>query len=267
MGTNSKRLWSDFVREADAADHAVQVYAEDDELAGAVAAYLAAGFARGEPGVVIATPEHRLLIEAELPETADGLLTWLDAGETVDAILVDGRPDRGRFDAVVGSVLDDVAERFPGRLVRAFGELVDLLVRRGELLAAAELEELWNGALAPRNVSLLCGYHADPFAVEEQVTLFPAVCGTHTRMLLTADPERFQHAVDAALYAALGPDDASRVYRSIADAVAREPAVPVAQHALMWVSAHMPARAEIVVSDARRRYRFALNGVQPAPAA
>lgn len=266
MGTKSKRLWSDFVREADAADHAVQVYTQDGELARTVAAYLAAGFARGEPGLVLATPEHRLLIEAELPETGDGLLTWLDAGETVDALLVEGRPDADRFDALVGRTLDDVAGRFPGRLVRAFGELVDILVRRGERTAAAELEELWNGALAVRNVSLLCGYHADPFAVDEQVTLFPTVCAAHTRMLLTADPERFQHAVDAALYAALGPDDASRVYRAVADAVAREPAVPVAQHALMWVSAHMPARAEIVVADARRRYRFARNGLQPASA-
>jgi hypothetical protein len=266
VGTNSKRLWSDFVREPDAADHAVQVYAEDDELARTVAAYLTAGFARGEPGVVIATPEHRLLVEAALPDAPGDLLTWLDADETLDAFLVEGRPDRDRFEAVVGGVLDDLAARFPGRHVRAFGEMVDLLARRGERVAAAELEELWNGALALRNVSLLCGYHADPFAVDEQVGLFPVVCAAHTRMLLTADPERFQHAVDAALYAALGPDGASRVYRSIADAVVREPAVPVAQHALMWVSAHMPARAEIVVADARRRYRFALSGLQPATA-
>lgn len=267
MGTTLKQVWTGFLLDPEPADHAVQIYREPEELARSVGAYLAAGLARGEPAVVIATPEHRSLVSAELPsDETERLVRWLDAEETLAALLVDGRPDPDRFELVVGGVLDEVAEQFPDRLVRAFGEMVDLLARRGDRTAAVELERLWSHAARTRRFSLLCAYRADPFAVDEQVSLLPSVCAAHSPMLPAADPERFQRAVDAALYETLGPDDASRVYRSIAGAVAMEPGVPVAQHALMWVSANMPARAEIVVAEAQRRYRPGLDARQPAAA-
>ncbi len=69
----------------------MQVYAELDELAESVAAYLATGFAAGEPAVVIATRDHQETFDRFLagagwdPEVLAeaGLLLTLDADETL----------------------------------------------------------------------------------------------------------------------------------------------------------------------------------------
>ena len=50
--------WTQFLRASAPSDHGAHVYGDVGELAQSVGAYLAAGFDRGEPAVVIATPEH-----------------------------------------------------------------------------------------------------------------------------------------------------------------------------------------------------------------
>src|SRR3982074_3558384 len=52
------KTWADFLAGADRCGHAVQIYADVDELADSVATYLARGFDAGEPAVVVATSEH-----------------------------------------------------------------------------------------------------------------------------------------------------------------------------------------------------------------
>jgi hypothetical protein len=81
--------WVDFLRAPADGGHAVQVYAQLDELAESVAAYLATGFAAGEPAVVIATRDHQETFDrflagagwdAEVLGDAD-LLVTLDAND------------------------------------------------------------------------------------------------------------------------------------------------------------------------------------------
>ena len=132
--------WTHFLQASAPSEHGAHVYSDVSELAQSVGAYLAAGFDLGEPAVVIATPEHwsqfaeRLAVcgwgEEELEE--QGLLRVADADETLAAIMVDGAPSRERFEQVIGGLLDRVEERFPGRRIRAFGEMVDLLCQRGD---------------------------------------------------------------------------------------------------------------------------------------
>lgn len=71
--------WTEFVQNGRATDRGVHVYTHADELAGAVGAVA-------------------------------------DSEKTLDALLVDGRPSRQRFEAAVGSLLDRVAELVPYRL-------------------------------------------------------------------------------------------------------------------------------------------------------
>ena len=52
------------LRQADACTHGVQIYGDLDDLARSVAAFLSAGFDAGEPGLVVATPEHLDRFEA-----------------------------------------------------------------------------------------------------------------------------------------------------------------------------------------------------------
>jgi hypothetical protein len=165
-----------------------------------------------------------------------------------------GSPSPARFDRAIGSLLDRATTGFPHKQVRAFGEMVDLLVRQENLPGAAALEQLWHRLLhGRRGFSLLCAYHVDLFDPVAQVGLLPEVCRAHSHVLPAGDPERLHRAVDAALEETLGSTDAGRVYAMIADEI-RQTSVPASQLALMWVSAEMPAVAQRVLSSAETKY-------------
>jgi hypothetical protein len=253
--------WTQFLQASAPSDHGARVYGDIDELAQSVGTYLAAGFNRCEPAVVIATPEHwsrfaeRLAYrgwgEKELEER--GLLLRADAEETLAAIMVDGSPSQDCFEQVIGGLIDQVAERVPGRPIRAFGEMVDLLCQRDDPESAAVLERFWNGLAERRSFSLLCAYHLDIFDRATQAGVLPEVCRAHSHVQPAEDAGRLQRAVDAALDEALGPD-AGKVYALMSNPGAEANAVPTAQLALMWVSAEMPAHAERILASARTRY-------------
>jgi hypothetical protein len=252
--------WTDFVR-GDSAGHAVQVYSDHDELAESVAAYLASGFEAGEPGVVVATREHvarfaELLAVAGWNEhkiQSDRLLVLADADAMLARFMEGDLPSADGFDSALGGLLDQVAERFPGVRIRVFGEMVDLLVERGQSDAAVEVERLWNELARRRSFSLLCGYRVDVFDLSTQAGLLPRVCAEHSHFLPAADPERLSRAVDLALDEVLGPADAGKVYVLVGERI-REARVPVAQLVLMWVSANMPGLADRILASARTHY-------------
>jgi hypothetical protein len=262
--------WKGFLNGSGPAGHAVQVYLDVDELADSVTKYLAAGFDRGEPAVVIATPEHWALFGERLAESGwsaarleqHGLLFCADAETTLGAIMDGDRPSATQFDAVVGGLMDNVGARFPNRRIRAFGEMVDLLCERGDLPGATALEELWNRLARRRSFSLLCGYRVDVFDRDAQLSVLPAICRSHSHVLPTDDPDRLERAVDAALSEALGPQ-AEEVYALIGAQQHRKQ-VPPAQLALMWVSSQMPQSADGILESARSHY---LNEPEQQPAA
>ena len=169
------------------------------------------------------------------------------------AIMDSGRPSAHRFDAVVGGLIDQVVAQFPGRRIRAFGEMVDLLAERGNMAAAAALEDLWNRLARRRPFSLLCGYRVDVFDRGAQIAVLPEVCRAHSHVLPAEDPERLERAVDAALEETLG-SQAGQVYALIGQHLHRKH-VPPAQLALMWVSSQMPQSAERILESAREHYR------------
>jgi hypothetical protein len=258
--------WVDFLRAPADGGHAVQVYAELDELAESVAAYLATGFAAGEPAVVVATHDHQGTFQRFLAEAGwdaavlveAGLLVTLDADDTLASLFEDGRLSSAAFERVVGGVIDGLTERFPNRRVRAFGEMVDLLTARGEHDTAARLEELWNELTRTRRFSLLCGYRLDVFDRESQ-QLLPAVCSAHTHVRPAYSMARLDHAVHAALEEVLGTANA-RMVQEIVRERAAEHSAPVSEQMLMWVSERMPRHAERVLAAAREKYE-----PEPAP--
>jgi hypothetical protein len=90
-------------------------------------------------------------------------MTFLDAGETLSAFLVDGMPDRQRFRQRIGTALNTVRNRRYGMAIRAFGEMVDILWREGRTQAAIALEDLWNELRLTESFSLLCAYKMSDF--------------------------------------------------------------------------------------------------------
>lgn len=252
--------WTGFLQGSGPAAHAVQVYCDDEELAGSVTRYLAIGLDLGEPAIVIATPEHWARFAEGLAESrwdaarieASGLLFRADAETTLAAVMEGERLVADRFEEVVGGLMNRVAERFPNRRIRAFGEMVDLLCERGDSAAAARLEELWNRLARRRAFSLLCGYRLDVFDRTAQAFVLPQICRAHSHVLPAEDPERLERAVDAALEEALGPQ-AEKIYALVGQQPRRKH-VPTAQLALMWVSSQMPRSAEGILESARAHY-------------
>ena len=255
-----RQSWGDFLKGAGARSHGVQVYGDACDLAESVAAYLAAGFDRDQPGVLVATLEHLPLFADRLDARgwsldaaeAAGLLIVADAEETLASIVDAERLDPERFDRVVGDLLDQV-QRGADRPARVFGEMVDVLSRRGRPDAADELEQLWNALALQRRFSLLCGYRLDVFDLRAQTETLPHICREHSHVLPAHNYPRFARAVDNALREVLGPNQAATVYVL----VSREPGhdqIPLAQSILMWVSENLPLQSSLILAAARTHY-------------
>jgi hypothetical protein len=247
-------------------DHFVQVYRDRVDLAQAVAVFLASGLAAGESAVSVATPLHWAAIRERMQNRgldvdnlqADGRLVVADAEETLAAITENGTPALRPFTRVVGGLLDRALEASSLRRVRAFGEIVDQLCRRGDRASADLLEDLWNHLGRRREISLLCGYKLDLFDRDIQVNLLPQIYRAHTDLLPLAAAEALDQAVEQALVEILGTEDA----RKVGEQAARHPTderLSRGQQTLMWVSAHMPRTAERILERTRDHYLPALD--------
>jgi signal transduction histidine kinase len=157
-------------------DHIVQFYERGEYLCAVIGDFLAGGVMAGQPGVVIATPEHRRRIADALSvrRIDAAALTFLDAQETLSRFMVDGSPDPHRFALAVEEIVRDTGPR-----PRAFGEMVAVLRADGNTAAALALENLWNEAVREHHISLLCGYPLASF----DAASFDAVCAMHARVL------------------------------------------------------------------------------------
>jgi hypothetical protein len=253
--------WTGFLDAAAAADHAVQIYDDLDELSDSVARFLDAGFRAGEPAVVIATGEHWQAFAATLGSRgwdphelrARGLLTCYDAERMLEALMDAEAPASDRFERVVGGAVDEIAARFPDKTIRAFGDMVDVLWRSGRERAAVALEELWNGLARTRRFALLCGYRLDVFDIDVQISALPRIIHTHTHPRPVADTSRLAAAVDKALAEVVGPIGAGQIYIRVAEEVPRTE-LTRAQAVLMWLSSKDPPVAQQVLARARTHY-------------
>lgn len=241
----------------------MQIYLHVRDFAPSVAAFFSAGLASGAPAVLIATAEHEPVYRDELDELgwdveqllSDGLLVTRDADRLLDAFLRNGYPSSSAFDEIVGGLIDDVSARFPDTVPRAFGEMVDVLCRRGMREAAVSLEELWNSLAWSRSFALLCGYELDVFDAELQRNLLPDICRTHTHVHPAGDSRRLAVAIENALRRVLGAHEAQKIATLVADQ--HDERVPPAQRTLMWVSSHLPADADEILAAARAHYAAA----------
>lgn len=185
--------WNKLLVQADSGGHVVQLYGGDDQLlAKNVSRYLTEGVRQLDGLVVIATPAHIQAIARNLAEESasavlaaerEGRLVFLDARETLDRLLVDGRPDRMLFESVIGGVLSDVLACSGSGKARAFGEMVSLLWADGKEDEAAILEGFWNELLAGSRCHLYCAYAIDLFAEGAAETDLSAIVGAHSHLL------------------------------------------------------------------------------------
>lgn len=172
--------------------HAVRFYQDAPSLGALVAGFLADGIAGGEPAIIIATPDHRAALLHELGAMAfepralvcRATVLLLDPGETLRMIMRNGLPDPALFSQTLGDIIAAATQAAPGSTVRIYGDLMDVLWKRGQKAAAIRLEVLWNELAARQPFRLLCGYALDNgYGAPE----LQDICGQHSEAVLPAN--------------------------------------------------------------------------------
>ena len=203
----SRRRRTEQARELVGHGHSVQFYEDDRYLIETVVDFFAVGLVDGLGAVAVATRDHLTAITRGLHEKGfdiertrtNGQLMLIDADELLSSFMVGSVPDAARFrwamDGVLGSHArfgDGARERRP---VLAFGEMVDLLCRDGNIDGAIRLEELWNELAETYTFSLLCAYSMGNFSEDTHDAALRAICNQHAHVLPT---ERYMRVDDGA---------------------------------------------------------------------
>lgn len=174
-----------------AQSHDVQFYDADEALAAAVGNFLVQGIRVGQPCIVIATAAHRAAFIEQIRQAgieADDLIegrdiVWLDAREALASFMEGGSPNPELFEATVGNVFDKLMEKRRYLVLRAYGEMVDILWRDGKADAALELERLWNALARKYAFTLLCAYSKESLAMCDEGHNIEHICEHHTAVL------------------------------------------------------------------------------------
>jgi PAS domain S-box-containing protein len=177
----------------ESAAHFVRFYDNDDLLLDEVAAFVDQALAAHGKGIVIASPSRRGALQLRIdtlahaqgrPAAAPEQLIWMDAEAALAGFMVDGWPDRQRFDEVVGGAV--AAACAGGARLHAFGEMVALLCARGDYEAALQLERLWNELAHRIAFSLFCAYPWSLFPSARLANAFQLVCAEHQHVCADA---------------------------------------------------------------------------------
>ena len=220
----------------------VHLYERESDLCGEAARSIAAALGAGELAIVIATEDHRRACATQLAmlgmdgEEAPrrGRILAFDAATLLATFVTDGRIDAAAFTEGVGSIVREQVET--GHRVHVVGEMVSLLWSAGHVMAAVELEELWNELHATAPFSLLCAYGADSISGSRQAEALERLCAAHTSVL--SGPTR---------------RDEGGCMLPGADISARFPA-----------DVHAPRAARHLVSDAMRQWGYRAQLVDDA---
>ena len=169
--------------------HGVQFYDEDTHLCQAVSAFFARGLLLGHPVLGIATPTHRAGIEAQL--SARGFhvpalvrarqLTLLDAVTVLAELTPQGPVDDDRLIRLLAPLIERVEAA--GAQLHAYGEMVDLLWKRGQAQTALSLEAHWSAAVDRHHFRLLCGYSRGNGYIDRDVD---NICAHHSHVICDA---------------------------------------------------------------------------------
>ena len=170
-------------------EHFVQFYEADGFLLNSLSGFIGSAIRSGDGAIVIATESHRAGLEELINASgldigsakAHGQYLSLDAAETLSQFMIDGMPEPGRFQTVLGGVIASVTD---GRSrVKAFGEMVALLWAEGNHAAAIQLEQLWNDLQKAHSFSLFCAYPMNGFGGEHFIEPTRSVCKVHSRVI------------------------------------------------------------------------------------
>lgn len=251
--------WKELLARPGAGDHVAQIYQDPEFLIEAVSHFVISGLQQGEGVVLIMRQSHWRTLERRLQaEGADpaaaaqrGQLQQHDAEAMLARLMKNGMPDETAFREIVGGAIGQMRRPYPE--VRAFGEMVDILWRRSQRVAAQHLEELWNDLVRARPFSLLCAYCMDPLADGTYGGPIEDVCKAHTHLIPARHYGRFDAAVSQASQEVLDRPLVNMLHML---AASHQPStgMPLGQAILIWLKENMPRTADKILTRARARY-------------
>jgi hypothetical protein len=182
-------------------EHHLQLFDSSKSLAETVTGYLLAGFKRGEPLLIVATPEHRELLSRKLEEAGINVreamissrLTLVDAVQTLDKFMRRDAPSASAFDEVVGTLVGRIAN---GSRVCIYGEMVDVLAARGNYKAAHQVEQMWNDLGRRESFTLFCGYASGHFGDPKTAAVLADICNAHGELHRKKDDLLAEYLLD-----------------------------------------------------------------------
>ena len=178
----------------------------------------------------------------------EGRLHVLDAEKTLALFMANGMPQWQPFREAIGGLIADL--RLRHSTVRAYGEMVDVLWRRGQREAAIRLEEYWNELGQLQTFSLFCAYHMDPLDSAAYGGPLESVCKVHSHLIPSPDGARFNEAVHDAARRVLD-QPLAQILLALAANHKSATRMPSGQAALFWLQQNMPRTAEKVLRELR----------------
>lgn len=171
--------------------HSVHFYDYDGELITRLRGVMVAAMANGNSALIVASQAHRDQLLNALNEhwppwtlaATEGRFLMFDARETMEQFMVNGRPDRAKFMASVGKLVNSSRERArsANRGLTVFGEMVAELWADGNKQGALELEALWNDLLSHESFHLHCAYPKNSLGIDEAD--LQEICNRHSHVV------------------------------------------------------------------------------------
>lgn len=227
--------------------HVVQLYREVGFLQRGVATWIGDSLRAGGAGILVCTDENAARIRTQLArdgvdvaalEAADRLQV-VEAHGMMSRFMRDGLPDAGSFLRLAEALIERArrSTTAPDAPVRAWGEMVNVLVKKGDIPAAQALEDLWNEVIARTQLELLCSYEVDNLEAETHDQLLRDVCHGHTRLMPEESEPHFEQALARALREIVGPREADKLWERFATRPPISIRMPPAEAVLVGVHA------------------------------
>jgi CheY-like chemotaxis protein len=161
--------------------HAVQFYEQRRWLHRGLVRFFEEAWRSGSPAVMIGRSDT---LDALLAHTGAGRdrVYFVEADAAVSLLMKDGTLDPAAADGLFRKVAADLGADRP---MWIYGEMVDVLCRRGRHDAAIALEGWWNDRFASPRFTVMCGYDVRGFGADADRKHLETICRAHTHVVPT----------------------------------------------------------------------------------
>lgn len=207
---NTNQAWQDVLTNPTAGSHIVQVCQNKALQVEVVTRYIKEGLLNGEAVIIIAKPALRKAVIAKMDALdldvhffkSQGQIKFFDAELLLSGFLIDGVLEEQAFQEFIGLPIQAAQLKF-GK-VRAFGEMMNVLWKKGQYDTAMQLEDFWNDLSKKLEFSLLCSYsldNLDPNAYDDSLEL---ICKCHKHLVPVEEGDLSEPAADEAMLDVFG---------------------------------------------------------------